>query len=210
MLALGSHEERHGAALPPDTDAKIASHIALEAAKRTGAGFLGVLYSSYELPDIDTGRHQTLVQLINELRVTLFAVKKTLDIGAVILVNAHGGNEVLREHLQELEKEVGLRLVFNSKIIELEGPHAATGELSIGMAIGIAAPSKLAEHCDFKRYPEVGFVGLKVARKRYAWAERHAKQVSEQGIRVNESLGKRLIERAISDVIDDVHKLSEL
>ncbi|KUO41533.1 MAG: hypothetical protein AVW06_00920 [Hadesarchaea archaeon DG-33-1] len=210
LLALGSHEERHGAALPPDTDAKIASHIALEAAKRTGARFLGVLYSSYELPDIDTGRHQTLAQLINELRATLLAAKKTLDIGAVGLINAHGGNEVLREHLQELEKEVGIRLVLNSKIIELEGPHAATGELSIGVAIGIADPSKLAEHCDFEHHPEVGFVGFKAARKRYAWAERHAKQVSEQGVRVNESLGKRLIERAISDIVDEVRKLSEL
>ena len=57
ILALGSHEERHGAALPPDTDAKLASHVALEAAKRTGVEFLGTLYSSYELPYIDTGRH---------------------------------------------------------------------------------------------------------------------------------------------------------
>ena len=209
LLALGSHEERHGAALPPDTDAKIASHIALDAAKRTGARFLGVLYSSYELSDIDTGRHQTLAQLINELRATLLAAKKTLDIGAVVLVNAHGGNEVLREHLQELEKEVGLRLIFNSKIIELEGPHAATGELSIGAAIGIADPSKLAEHCDFKRHPEVGFVGLKAARNRYTWAEQHAKQVSEQGVRVDESLGKKLIERAISDAVNEVRKLSK-
>lgn len=208
LLALGSHEERHGAALPPDTDAKIASHIALEAAKRTGVRFLGVLHSSYELPDIDTGRHQTLAQLINELRATLLAAKKTLDIEAVVLVNAHGGNEVLREHLKKLEKKVGLRLVFNSKIIELEGAHAATGELSIGTAIGIAMPSKLAEHCDFKRHPEVGFVGLKAARKRYAWAERHAKEVSEHGVRLDESLGKRLIERAISDVVDDVHNLN--
>ncbi|HDI12537.1 MAG TPA: creatinine amidohydrolase, partial [Hadesarchaea archaeon] len=26
VLAIGSHEERHGAALPPDTDAKIATY----------------------------------------------------------------------------------------------------------------------------------------------------------------------------------------
>jgi 2-amino-5-formylamino-6-ribosylaminopyrimidin-4(3H)-one 5'-monophosphate deformylase len=209
LLALGSHEERHGAALPPDTDAKIASHIALEAAKQTGARFLGVLRSSYELPGIDTGRHQTLEQVMDELRTALLSAKK-LGIDAVVLVNAHGGNEVLREHLQEVEKKIGLRLVFNSKIIELEGPHAATGELSIGAAIGITDLSKLAEHTDFKHHPEVGFVGLKEARKRYAWAEQHAKQVSGQGVRVDESLGKKLIESAISDVVDDVRKLSKL
>ena len=209
LLALGSHEERHGAALPPDTDAKIASHIALEAAKRTGARFLGVLHSSYELTDIDTGRHQTLEQLIDELRAALLSAKRTLGIRGVVLVNAHGGNEVLREHMRELEEEVGLRLTFNNKIVELEGPHAATGEVSIGAAIGIADPSKLAVHVDFERHPEVGFVGLKAARKRYPWAEKHAKQVRKQGVRIDESLGKRLIERAISNVADDVGKLSK-
>jgi 2-amino-5-formylamino-6-ribosylaminopyrimidin-4(3H)-one 5'-monophosphate deformylase len=209
LLALGSHEERHGTVLPPDTDAKIASHIALEAAKRTGARFLGVLHSSYELPDIDTGRHQTLEQLIAELRALLFSAKKTLGIRGVVLVNGHGGNDVLREHLQELEEEVGLRLIFNNKIVELEGPHAATGEVSIGAAIGIADSSKLAEHVNFERHPEVGFVGLKSARKRYAWAEQHAKQVRKQGVRIDKSLGKELIERAISKVIDDVGKLSK-
>lgn len=210
LLALGSHEERHGAALPLDTDARIASHIAREAAKRTGARFLGVLHSSYELPDIDTGHHQTLDQVMDELQTALLSAKKTLGIKAVVLINAHGGNEMLEKHLQELGKKIGLRLVFNSKIVELEGPHAATGELSIGAAIGIADLSRLAEHADFKRHPEVGFVGLKEARKRYAWAEQHAKQVSEHGVHIDESLGKKLIERAISDVVDDVRKLSNL
>jgi len=207
LLALGSHEERHGTVLPPDTDAKIASHIALEAAKLTGARFLGVLHSSYELPDIDTGRHQTLEQLIYELRATLLSAKKTLGIKGAVLVNAHGGNDVLREHLQELEEKVGLRLIFNNKVVELEGPHAATGEVSIGAAMGIADSSRLAEHTDFKRHPEVGFVGLKSARKRYTWAEQHAKQVSEQGVRVDYLLGGKLLQLAILDVIEDVCKL---
>jgi 2-amino-5-formylamino-6-ribosylaminopyrimidin-4(3H)-one 5'-monophosphate deformylase len=100
-------------------------------------------------------------------------------------------------------------LTFNNRVVQLEGPHAGTGEVSIGAAIGIADPSKLAEHVDFERHPEVGFVGLQAARKRYPWAERHAKQVREQGVRVDGSLGKKLIERAISSVVDDVGKLSK-
>jgi 2-amino-5-formylamino-6-ribosylaminopyrimidin-4(3H)-one 5'-monophosphate deformylase len=207
LLALGSHEERHGAVLPLDTDAKIASHIALEAAKRTGARFLGVLHSSYELPDINTGRHQTLEQLIDELRAVLLSAKKTLGIRGVVLVNAHGGNEVLREHLRELEEEVGLSLTFNNRVVQLEGPHAGTGEVSIGAAIGIADPSKLNGHVDFERHPEVGFVGLKAARKRYSWAEQHANQVSEQGVRVDYLLGGKLLQLAILDVMEDVCKL---
>jgi len=208
LLALGSHEERHGAALPPDTDAKIASHIALEAAKRTGARFLGVLHSSYELPGIDTGRHQTLEQLIDELRAVLLSAKRTLSIRGVVLVNAHGGNDVLREHLRGLEEKIGLRLVFNNKIVELEGPHAATGEVSIGAAIGIADPSRLAEHCDFERHPEVGFVGLKEVRRRYPWAEQHAQEVKRVGLSIDKFLGEKLLERAIADVVNDVHELS--
>ncbi|MEM2427401.1 MAG: hypothetical protein QXZ52_04265, partial [Candidatus Hadarchaeales archaeon] len=59
ILALGSHQERHGAVLPPDTDAKLAAHVALEAAKRSGAKFLGILLTSYELPLIRTGKHHS-------------------------------------------------------------------------------------------------------------------------------------------------------
>lgn len=209
VLALGSHEERHGAALPPDTDAKLASHVALEAAKRTGAKFLGVLHSSYELPDVDTGRHQTLEQLLDELRARLLSAKQVLGIYAVVLVNGHGGNEPLRGRLQALERDLDVRVAFNNAIVELEGPHAATGELSMGAAIGICDSSRLAEHLDFGGHPEVGFVGLEGARRRYAWAERHAQEVSGQGVRVDKSLGVELVERAVSDVVDDIRELSK-
>ena len=208
ILALGSHEERHGAALPPDTDAKLASHVALEAAKRTGAKFLGTLYSSYELPHIDTGRHQTLEQVLEELRSTLQKAKQTLGIERVVLVNAHGGNKPLRDHIQELEQETHLRVIFNNKIIELEGPHAATGELSMGAAIDITEESKIIEHSDFARHPEVGFVGLREARGKYEWAERQAREVEKLGLRMDKSLGEKLLECAIIDVIKDVRDIS--
>ena len=208
ILALGSHEERHGAALPPDTDAKLASHVALEAAKRTGAKFLGTLYSSYELSYIGTGHHQTLEQVLEELRSTLQKAKQTLSIERVVLVNAHGGNKSLRDHIQELEQETRLRVVFNNKIIELEGPHAATGELSMGAAIDIAEESKIIEHSDFERYPEVGFVGLREARRKYEWAERQAREVEKLGLRIDKSLGEKLLECAIIDVINDVREIS--
>jgi len=207
VLALGSHEEKHGAALPPDTDAKLASHIALEAAKRTGAKFLGVIFASYELPGIDTGRHHPLEQLIEELTATLRAAKETLEISAVVLVNGHGGNEPLRDRLQEIEREAGVRLVFNNTLMELEGPHAATGELSMGSATGITDVSKLAEHIDFTRYPEVGFVGLEEAHARYPWAKQHAQEVGKVGIRADKFLGDKLIGCALADVINDVREL---
>ena len=206
MLALGSHEERHGAALPLDTDARIATHVALGAAKRVGVRFLGVVRASYELPYIDTGHHQMLGELLNELKERL-AKAKEIGVGGVVLVNAHGGNNVLREHIGKLQGETGIRLIFNCSIVEMEGPHAASGELSMAAAIGIADKSKLVEHIDFERYPEVGFVGLKETRKRYPWAEEHAREVEREGVRIDESSGKELLERAIADVVDDILEL---
>jgi 2-amino-5-formylamino-6-ribosylaminopyrimidin-4(3H)-one 5'-monophosphate deformylase len=207
-LALGSYEERHGAALPLDTDIKLASHVALEAAKRAGAKFLGVVFSSYELPEIDTGRHQTLEGLIAEVRTRLLEARSTLGIDAVVLVNGHGGNESLRARIGTLERELCMRLSFNNTIVELEGPHAATGELSMAAAIGIANTSKLAEHVEFDRHPEVGFVGLRAARKRYDWAEQHAREVLERGVYVDLFLGEKLLECAIADVVNDIRELA--
>jgi len=207
ILALGSHEEKHGAALPPDTDAKLAAHVALEAAARTGAKFLGMLYASYELPGIDTGRHQPLEQLIDELVSTLRAAKETLELEGAVLVNGHGGNEPLRDHLREIERKLGMRLFLNNAIVDLEGPHAATGELSMGMTIGITDASKLAEHIDFTRYPEVGFVGLQEAQERYPWAKQHAHDLGKVGIRADRFLGEKLIQCAVADVVNNVHEL---
>ena len=207
ILALGSHEEKHGAALPLDTDAKLASHVALEATKRSGAKFLGVLYASYELPGIDTGRHQPLEQLVDELISTLRAAKGTLGIEGAILVNGHGGNEPLRDHVREIEQELGMRLFFNNVIVDLEGPHAATGELSMGMAVGITDTSKLAEHVDFIRYPEVGFVGLTEAQERYPWAKQHARDLGKVGIRAEKFFGAELLECAIGDVVNNIYEL---
>jgi 2-amino-5-formylamino-6-ribosylaminopyrimidin-4(3H)-one 5'-monophosphate deformylase len=207
ILALGSHEEKHGAALPFDTDAKLAAHVALEATKRSGAKFLGVLYSSYELPGIDTGRHQPLEQLVDELISTLRAAKGTLGIEGAVFVNGHGGNEPLRDNIREIEQDLGVRLVFNNVIVDLEGPHAATGELSMGMAVGITDISKLAEHADFIRYPEVGFVGLTEAQERYPWAKQHAKDLGKVGIRAEKFLGAKLLECAIGDVVNNIYEL---
>ncbi|MEM3421261.1 MAG: 2-amino-5-formylamino-6-ribosylaminopyrimidin-4(3H)-one 5'-monophosphate deformylase [Candidatus Hadarchaeum sp.] len=208
ILALGSHQERHGAALPPDTDARLASHVAQEAAQRTGARFLGVLSSSYELPEINTGEHQTLDQVKDELRRALLYAKQELGIDRVVIVNGHGGNGILRNWIPMLEEELGMRLYFNNTIIDLEGPHAGTGELSMGAAIGIVDESKLSEHSDFSRYPEVAFIGMKGVREKYSWAEEQAREVEKLGLRIDRYLGEKLLECAIMDVINDVHEIS--
>jgi len=210
ILALGSPEERHGAALPLDTDARLASHVASEVAKRTGARFIGAIHSAYEFPGIDTGRHQSLEQVLGELREALLNAKREFGISAAVLVNGHGGNKPLRERLSSLENELSIPIIFNNTLIKLEGPHAATGELSMGAAIGITDASKIAEHADFERHPEVGFVGLKEARKRYAWVEQQAQEVERVGLRIDKFLGEKLLEFAIIDVINDIRELETL
>ena len=207
ILALGSHEERHGAALPPDTDARLASYVAERAAGLTGARFLGILAASYEYPEIDTGRHQSLEELLAELRAALSRARRDFGTTGVVLVNGHGGNGVLRGYIPALEAELGMRIIFNNTLINLEGPHAATEELSMAAAIGIADESKLAEHADFNRHPEVGFVGLRPARARFGWAETQAQEVEKFGVRIDKDMGEKLLECTITDVVNDVMEI---
>ena len=43
IIALGSHLENHGPALPIDTDAKIGAHIAFQSSLKSGAKYLGII-----------------------------------------------------------------------------------------------------------------------------------------------------------------------
>ncbi len=166
ILAIGSHLENHGAALPIDTDAKIASYIGLQASLVTGAKFLGVLYAATEYPYIDHGVHLRPKELVEkQLIPTLLSARKCLDLDSVVLVNGHGGNLPVKDYIEYIHENTGLKIVFNNKIVEIEGPHAGTGEISIGALLGFLDVSKLEEHVKFDKFPEVGMVGLKEARE---------------------------------------------
>lgn len=78
IIALGSHLENHGPALPIDTDAKIAAHIALEASLKCGAKFLGIIYPAHELAEIKHGHHVSLEELKENIIATLKSAKKIL------------------------------------------------------------------------------------------------------------------------------------
>ena len=78
IIALGSHLENHGPALPIDTDAKIASYIAFQAALESGAKFLGVIYPAHEIKEINHGIHVSLDDLTNEIINVLKSAKKHL------------------------------------------------------------------------------------------------------------------------------------
>lgn len=208
LLALGSHLENHGAALPIDTDSKIAAYLALEASLRTGAKFLGILFDATEYSYVKHGKHVSPLELINEqLKPTLQSAKNSLDLDMVVLVNGHGGNLPVKEYISSIENELNLEIRFNNKIVEIEGPHAGTGELSMGATLGIIDESKLEEHCNFDKYPEVGMVGLKDARDKSKGINDGAKKILKDGVCVDEELGEHLLETAIEDVISDVISL---
>ena len=80
IIALGSHLENHGPALPIDTDAKIAAHIAFQSSLLSGAKFLGIIFPAYELDTIDHGVPVSLDVLKENVITTLNSAKKFLDV----------------------------------------------------------------------------------------------------------------------------------
>jgi 2-amino-5-formylamino-6-ribosylaminopyrimidin-4(3H)-one 5'-monophosphate deformylase len=208
VLAVGSHLENHGAALPIDTDSKIAAYLALQASLISGAKFLGILHAATEYDYVKHGIHIDAQKLAeDQLFTALSSAKKYLNIKKVVLVNGHGGNVPLMDHIGEIEKELKLRIVFNNKIVEIEGPHAGTGELSMGNILKIVDESKLQEHCDFKKYPEVGMVGLEEARDINEGINDGARTVEKEGVCIDMELGKQLLDIAVEDIIGDIKRL---
>ena len=209
VLCVGSHLENHGAALPIDTDSKIAAYVGLQAALITGAKYLGILYSATEYEYVEHGIHQEPEELVNkQLIPTLRSAKKLLQLDSVVLVNGHGGNVPVKDYLEHVAKETGLKIIFNNKIVEIEGPHAGTGEVSVGELLGILDKTKLDEHCNFENYPEVGMVGLDKARKAEEGINQGALEVIDTGVCIDLELGESILQTAIVAVMDDVEKLT--
>jgi 2-amino-5-formylamino-6-ribosylaminopyrimidin-4(3H)-one 5'-monophosphate deformylase len=125
----------------------------------------------------------------------------------VVLVNGHGGNIPLIDYIEEIENELDIKIIFNNRIVEIEGPHAGTGELSMGSILKMVDESKLSEHCNFQKYPEVGMVGFKEARNIDEGINQGAKTVENEGVCIDENLGNYLIEEAVESIVEDVIRL---
>ncbi len=211
VLALGSHLENHGAALPIDTDSKIAAFIALQASLRTGAVFLGILYAATEHSYVKHGVHLEPLEMVEKhLKPTLRTAKKYLELEKVILINGHGGNLPIKKYLPYVEEELGLHILFNNRVVEIEGPHAGTGELSMGGFLGILDHKRLEEHVDVKRYPEFCMIGLEEARNADCGIDSGAKEAEGKDIQVDSELGKSLLEDAIRAAVEDIKLLIDV
>jgi 2-amino-5-formylamino-6-ribosylaminopyrimidin-4(3H)-one 5'-monophosphate deformylase len=208
LIALGSHRENHGSCLPIDTDSKIASNVTLKVATNTGATYLGIFYGATEYDYVKHGHHLDKDELLyNQIIPQLNNARKLLDLNSVIIVNGHGGNNLIKDDVDIIEKECELKIIFNNSIIENEGPHACTGELSMGKVLGICDEEKISEHQNFNRNPEVAMIGLKLARKNNDIIDKEARHIEKEGMTIDEEFGKRLLDDAYDSVIEDIKKL---
>lgn len=208
IIALGSHRENHGTALPIDTDSKIAANVALNVATKTGATFLGIFYGATEYDFVKHGIHLKKDDLINnQIIPQLINAKELLGISKVIIVNGHGGNNLIINEIEKISEKTGLKIIFNNSIIEKEGPHACTGELSMGKVLGFLDESRIKEHGNFIKNPEVGMVGLKLARENEPIIDQEAKFIEENGFKIDEKFGKQLLDNAEKKIINDIKSL---
>ena len=206
IIALGSHLENHGPALPIDTDAKIASYIAFRASLESGAKFLGVVYPAHEIKEINHGIHVSLDELTEEIIRVLKSAKKYLGIGSVVIVNGHGGNLPIITKLYDIEDQTDLLITLNSKIIESEGPHGGSGELSMAKVLGIIDDEQVENQTDLSEYGEVGLYMFGQARQNDPNIEVGAIDIEENGVYVDEVYGNELLKLAINSVLLDVEK----
>lgn len=205
LIVLGSQEERHGL-LPEDIDTKLAAHVALKAAALTGAKLVGIINSATEHEYIKHGRHTHKVVVIQDLASIVENAIERLGISRFVIVNGHGGNKPIVNYLPEIEKNLEAKIKFNSKVIEFEGAHAASGECSMAAAAELADPKDLAGQDDFERFPEVGFVGMKEAHVNEKLREL-ACETEKGGVIIDVSLGQQLLEKAVDDVVNTINRI---
>ena len=208
LIALGSHRENHGSCLPIDTDSKIASNLTLKVATDTGATYLGIFYAATEYDYVKHGWHLDKDELIyGQIIPQLNNARKLLDLDSVIIVNGHGGNNLIKNNINIIEKECRLNIIFNNSLIENEGPHACTGELSMGKVLKITDENKFDMHQDFDKNPEVAMIGLKEARSNNKIIDEEASFVEEHGMNIDEKLGKKLLKDAYNSVMEDIKRI---
>lgn len=207
IIALGSHRENHGSALPIDTDSKIAANVALRVATDTGATFLGIFYGATEYDYVKHGHHLSKEELIDEIIKQLIYIKEILEISDVIIINGHGGNNLIIPDIPYVEEKTNLNIIFNNSIIENEGPHACDGELSMGKVLGILDESRIEEQSNFNINPEVGMVGLELARKNNEIIDEEARNIENSTLKVDADFGQKLLNHAYDNIIEDIKKL---
>ncbi|MBA2859223.1 2-amino-5-formylamino-6-ribosylaminopyrimidin-4(3H)-one 5'-monophosphate deformylase [Methanococcus maripaludis] len=200
IIALGSFLENHGSALPIDTDAKIASYIALNVSIITGAKFLGVVLPSTEYSYVKHGIHDSIEDVVNYIKYLVENGGK-IGIKKFLIINCHGGNTIIEDELLKLNSK---DCFITMKSVCLT--HASTEEVSLGYAVGILSEDKMKTH-DPKVYGEIGMVGLTEAREKNEAIDLEAKSVEENGVFLDKINGKSLLNDLINNYVEIVKNM---
>jgi len=203
IIALGSYLENHGSVLPIDTDIKIASYIGLNVSIITGARFLGCVLPSTEYSYVKHGIHNSPNEVVQYIYYLIEQSKK-IAIEKFLIINCHGGNKLIEELINKSKYK-------NDIIIRnITFTHASTEELSVGSVIGITNNNLLNKHTS-ENYPEIAMIGLKEARQNNRYIDEEAKIVEQKGIKIDEQLGKEILNKQINNCVNDIKQIiSEL
>lgn len=77
----------------------------------------------------------------------------------------------------------------------------------MGKVLGFLDESRIKEHGNFIKNPEVGMVGLKLAREKEPIIDQEAKFIEENGFKIDEEFGKQLLDNAEKKIINDIKSL---
>ena len=110
-------------------------------------------------------------------------------------------------NLEYIENQTGLDIIFNNKLIETEGPHGGSGELSMGKILNILDDNQVKNQGNLELYSEIGLYAFKEARQNDPGIDAGAKDVEENGVYLDEDYGKELLSLAINSVLLDTEKL---
>ena len=77
----------------------------------------------------------------------------------------------------------------------------------MGKVLGFIDESKIDEHGNFDKHPEVGMVGLKLARENEPIIDKEAKTIEKEGFTVDANFGEQLLDNAEKKIINDIKSL---
>ncbi|WP_456472860.1 2-amino-5-formylamino-6-ribosylaminopyrimidin-4(3H)-one 5'-monophosphate deformylase, partial [Methanocaldococcus sp.] len=157
---------------------------------------------STEYSYVKHGIHNKVEDILNYLKFIIGWAKK-IGVKKIIIVNCHGGNLLIKDNIKDLE-QLGIKI----KLLSFPLTHAATEEISIAHVIGILDKNKLKNHKP-DVYPEIGMVGLKEAREKNKAIDEEAKRVEKEGVRLDEELGKELLNNFINKCVEEIESLSK-
>lgn len=170
IFSVGNSNEAHGFALPRDIDGRQARWVAINAANKAGARYIGhIPYSTDRVGDIAINWSPNYIPLEKFFQKSIQFMKYHINLledygipfEKVIIVNFHGGNIFPRKEVREIKKELGYKVKafgpfdldlnsadqekINYWLVErgVKPGHADTTEHSIAAVLGLVDYQKL-------------------------------------------------------------------